>query len=157
MTTTPAERTVLPGGAEDRLAELLAALETSRRPALVAADGSRVELPDELFDVLHDVATALSRGLAITVAPRHTVLGTGEAARLLGVSRPTLVRMLESGAIPYSRPGRHRRIRLDDLLAHQARSRRARAGGLDEMVRAAEDAGVYDLPDDAVVERRDTG
>lgn len=154
---TPIERTVLPGGVEDRLAELLAALETSRRPALVAADGSRVELPDELFDVLHDVVTALSRGLAITVAPRHTVLGTGEAAQLLGVSRPTLVRLLESGEIPFSQPGRHRRIRLDDLLAHQARSRRARAGGLDEMVRAAEDAGVYDLPDDAAVQRSVAG
>lgn len=157
MTTTPAERTVMPGGVEDRLAELLAALETSRRPALVAADGNRVELPEELFDVLHDVVTALSRGLAITVAPRHTVLGTGEAAQLLGVSRPTLVRLLEAGEIPFAQPGRHRRIRLDDLLAHQARSRRARAGGLDEMVRAAEDSGVYDLPGDAAVERNDTG
>lgn len=157
MTTTPIERTVLPGGVEDRLAELLAALETPRRPALVAVDGSRIELPDELFDVLHDVVTALSHGLAITVAPRHTVLGTGEAAQLLGVSRPTLVRLLESGEIPFSQPGRHRRIRLNDLLAHEARSRRARAGGLDEMVRAAEDAGVYDLPDDAVVQRGGAG
>lgn len=144
---------MLPGGAEDRLAELLAALETPRRPALVAVDGSRIELPDELFDVLHDVVAALSRGLAITVAPRHTVLGTGEAADLLGVSRPTLVRMLEAGEILFEKPGRHRRIRLDDLLAHQTRSRRARATGLDEMVHSAEDAGGYSLPDDAEVER----
>lgn len=148
---------MLPTGAEARLSELLAALETPRRPALVAADGSRIELPDELFDVLHDVVAALSRGLAITVAPRHTVLGTGEAADLLGVSRPTLVRLLEAGEIPFDQPGRHRRIRLDDLLAHQERSRRARATGLDEMVRAAEDADVYALPDDAMIERGHTG
>lgn len=93
------------------------------------------------------------------MAPQHTVLTTGEAADLLGVSRPTLVRLLEAGEIPFDKPGRHRRIRLGDLLAHQQRARRARAAGLDEMVRAAEDAGVYDLPDDATVERRgvDTG
>jgi excisionase family DNA binding protein len=156
VTTAPPERTVLPGGVEDRLAELLAALETTRRPALISGDGRRIELPDVLFNVLHDVVVALSHGLAITVAPRHTVMGTGEAAALLGVSRPTLVRLLEAGEIPFDKPGRHRRIRLDDLLAYHERSRRARAAGLDEMVRAAEEAGVYDLPDDAVVERSRT-
>ena len=153
MTTAPPERTVLPGGGEDRLAELLAALETARRPALVAGDGRRIELPDELFEILHDVVVALSRGLAITIAPRHTIMGTGEAAALLGISRPTLVRLLEAGEIPFDQPGRHRRIRLDDLLAYHERSRRTRAAGLDGMVRAAEEAGVYDLPDDAVIER----
>ena len=153
MTAAPIERTVLPGSGGGRTVELLAALETVQRPRLVAADGVAIELPDELFDVLHDVVAALSRGLAITIAPRHTVLGTGEAADLLGMSRPTLVRLLESGAIPFEQPGRHRRIRLDDLLAHQERSRRARAAGLDEMVRSGEEAGVYELPGDAVIER----
>jgi excisionase family DNA binding protein len=153
VTAAPPERTVLPGGVEGRLAELLAALETTRRPALVGGDGRRIELPGELSDVLYDVVWALSRGLAITIAPHHTVMGTGEAAAMLGISRPTLVRLLEAGEIPFDKPGRHRRIRLDDLLAYHERSRRARATGLDEMVRAAEDAGVYDLPNDAVIER----
>lgn len=50
--------------------------------------------------------------MAITVAPTHTVLTTSEAADLLGISRPTLVRLLEAGEIPYEQPGRHRRVRL---------------------------------------------
>lgn len=153
MTAVPIERTVLPPTAENRLAALLAALETRQRPALVAVDGTRIELPDDLYTVLRDVVAALNRGLAITVAPHHTVLSTGEAAALLRISRPTLVRLVESGEIPFEQPGRHRRIRLDDVLAHQERSRRARAAGLDEMVRVSEDAGVYGVPDDAVIER----
>lgn len=100
-----------------------------------------------------DIVTALSQGLAITVAPQHTVLTSGQAAELLGVSRPTLVRLLEAGEIPFDKPGRHRRIKLGDLLAYQQRARRARATGLDEMVRTFEDAGVYDLPDNASIER----
>lgn len=105
--------------------------------------------------VLNDVVAALSQGLAITVAPQHTVLTTSQAADLLGVSRPTLVRLLEDGEIPFDKPGRHRRIRLRDVLAYQQRARRARAAGLDAMVRVSEDAGLYDLPEDASVNRRD--
>ncbi len=114
-----------------------------------AADGAYIELSEELYEVLKDVVTALSQGLAITVTPQHTVLTTSQAADLLGVSRPTLVRLLEAGKIPFDKPGRHRRIRLRDLLAYQQRVRRARAAGLEEMVRASEDAGLYDPIEDA--------
>lgn len=150
------ERTLLPPDKPARMLALLNALgvtDQPGRPALVAADGSRIELPEELYDVLRDVVAALAHGLAITVAPQHTVLTTSEAADLIGVSRPTLVRLLEAGEIPFEQPGRHRRVRLDDVLAYQQRARRARAAGLDEMVRRAEEAGLYDLPDDGTVER----
>jgi excisionase family DNA binding protein len=148
------ERTVLPDEPAQRMVDLLVALKAHGRPALVAADGTHIELPDELYEVLKDVVAALSQGMAITVAPQHTVLTTSQAADLLGVSRPTLVRLLEAGEIPFDKPGRHRRIRLRDLLAYQQRARRARAAGLDEMVRASEDARLYDLPEDARAERR---
>lgn len=147
------ERTVLPGEPAQRMVDLLVALKTHGRPALVVADGTHIELPQELYEVLVDVVAALSQGLAITVAPQHTVLTTSQAADLLGVSRPTLVRLLEAGEIPFEKPGRHRRIRLRDVLAYQQRARRARAAGLDEMVRASEDAGLYDLPESASAER----
>lgn len=150
------ERTLLPPDQPKLMLELLNALkvrEPAGRPALVASDGSRIDLPDELYEVLRDVVAALSEGLAITVAPTHTMLTTSEAADLLGVSRPTLVRLLEAGEMPYEQPGRHRRVRLDDLLAYQQRARRARSAALDEMVRGAEDAGIYDLPEDARSER----
>lgn len=110
-------------------------------------------MPDEVYELLHDVLNALAQGMAITVAPTHTTLTTGDAAHLLGVSRPTLVRLLESGAIPYEQPGRHRKIKLGDLLAYRERARRSRAAGLDEMVQEAEEAGLYDLPEDATIER----
>jgi excisionase family DNA binding protein len=155
MTAALTERTVLPPADPGRLASALAALTSARagRAALVAPNGSRVDLPPEVYELLRDVLRALSQGLAITIAPIHTVLTTSEAAHLLGISRPTLVRLLEAGTIPFEQPGRHRRVRLADVLAYQERSRRARAAGLDEMVRVSENAGLYDLPDDVPFER----
>lgn len=150
------ERTLLPPRHPESLADVLAALRPAPRdqvPALVAKDGSRTVLPDELFEVLRDVASALSQGLAVTVAPQHTTLTTSEAADLLGVSRPTLVRLLERGEIPYEQPARHRKVRLADLLAYQERTRRARSAGLDDMVRQSEDAGIYDIPENAEAKR----
>src|SRR5450755_2657822 len=61
--------------------------------------------------------------------------------------------MLESGEMPFDKPGRHRRVRLADLLAYQQRSRRGRAALLDQMVADSEEAGLYDLPGDAPFER----
>lgn len=155
MSATLPERTLLPGEPAHRMVDLLVALRSHGRPALVGADGTHIELPQELYDVLTDVVGALSQGLAITVAPQHTVLTTSQAAEILGISRPTLVRLLESGEIPFEKPGRHRRIRLRDVLAYQQRARRARAAGLDEMVRVSEDAGIYDIPAGAELERLD--
>lgn len=158
MPATMSERTVLPPNHPETLSGLVAALRpdtTGQAPALVDRNGGRIELPDELFAVLRDVATALSQGLAVSVAPQHTTLTTSEAAGLLGVSRPTLVRLLDQGEIPFEKPARHRRVRLADLLAYQERARRARAAGLDEMVRDSEESGVYDIPDSASAERAD--
>lgn len=149
---------MLPPARPESLSAWVAALTRSgnETAALVAPDGTHLPLPQEIFDVLRDVVFAMSRGLAITVAPQHTILTTSEAAHLLGVSRPTLVRLLEAGEIPYERPNRHRRVRLADLLAYQDRSRRARAAGLDEMVRDGEDGGLYDLPLETPFERLPT-
>lgn len=135
----------------------LLAPQLAGRATLTGPDGTRLELPGEVFEVLREVVTALSQGFAITVAPHQTVLSTSEAAQLLGVSRPTLVRLLESGAIPFDKPGRHRRVRLADMLAYQQRSRRRRAALLDQMVADSEDDGLYGLPAEAPFERLPSG
>jgi excisionase family DNA binding protein len=115
------------------------------RPRLVAPDGRSVELPESMFQVLLQVAAAMRAGLAVTVAPHHLTLSTQEAADLLRISRTTLVRLLDTGAIPFDRPSRHRKVRLDDLLEYRRRQQSQAELALADMVAEAERLGLYDM------------
>ncbi|WP_026453402.1 helix-turn-helix domain-containing protein [Saccharomonospora iraqiensis] len=134
MGTELRQETYVPETAEQRqLASVQAFLETHGHTG--AADGrsayllsgagrdEQVELPEEVSRVLRHVVEALRHGLAVTVAPQNTTLTTQQAAELLGVSRPTVVRLLDDGEIPFDRVGTHRRIALRDLLSYRDRRR----------------------------------
>lgn len=114
-----------------------------QQPRLVGPDGTHLSLPNELYEVLRDIVDALARGSAITVVPRETTLTTQEAADLLGISRPTLVSLLDRGEIPFARPGHHRRLKLDDVLDYRRRTQHARHDALDEMIEEAERDELY--------------
>ena len=111
---------------------------------LVGPDGVAVELPVEVHELLSHVVDALRHGQAITVAPVSMRLTTSQAAEMLGLSRPTLVRLLEEHEVPFERTSRHRRVRLDDLLAYRERRRVERRSALYEMTRQAVADGLYD-------------
>jgi excisionase family DNA binding protein len=113
------------------------------RPRLVGPDGQSVELPESIFDVLLQVAAAMKAGLAVTVAPHHLTLSTQEAADLLRNSRTTLVRLLEAGVIPFDKPSRLRKVRLDDLLEYRRRQRRQAELALADMVADTERLGLH--------------
>lgn len=91
------------------------------------------------------MVSALSQGLAISIAPHNTMLTTQEAADLLNISRPTLVRLLADGEIPYTMRGRHRRIMLRDVLDYRERTRRERRRTLDQMAAEAEEDNIYEV------------
>jgi excisionase family DNA binding protein len=87
---------------------------------LLPAECTDGHLDEVLAEVTRDMRPDLERGYAVTVVTHEATLTTQEAADVLGVSRPTLVRLLEQGLIPYEQPGRHRRVRLQDVLEFQA-------------------------------------
>ncbi len=139
------EETVFPPGDAEALASLAALLKAGNEPLrLVAADGDEALLPDELRRVLTTVVSSMHRGQAVTLAPLAMRLTTQQAADLLGVSRPTLIKLLEEGRIPYETPNRHRRIRLVDLLTFQQTRQTERRQALSELTGDAQDLGVYE-------------
>lgn len=142
------ERTVLPPEDGSDLARFARGMADAAPPIqarLIGPDGTYLNIPDELYGVLRDVVTALSQGMAVSIAPHNTMLTTQEAADLLNISRPTLVRLLTDGEISYTMRGRHRRVMLRDILDYRERTRRERRQTLDQMATEAEEDGLYDL------------
>lgn len=142
------EMTVLPAQDTDILdaAELLLLADG---PVSLVAEGRSVVLPPELRELLTQVVRTMRRGQAVTFAPLGQQLTTQQAADLLGVSRPTLVKFLEAGRIPYETPGRHRRLRLRDVLAFQQARRVEQRNALTDLAQEAEDLDLYATPPEA--------
>jgi excisionase family DNA binding protein len=101
-----------------------------------------VVLPSPAAALLADMLTQLANGNAVTLVPMHAELTTQEAADLLGVSRPYLIGLLESGAIPFRRVGNRRKVAVADLLAYRDDSDQRRRAALDELTQQAEDLGL---------------
>lgn len=142
--TVPTDHTVLPPtGAESDLGDLATALASGRQLSLIDEAGQPYLLTAELRTVLAQAIAALSAGQAVTLEPLRTLLSTQEAANLLGISRPTVVKLLESGEIPFTKPGRHRRIQLQHLLDYQRQLRGHRRDKLTAMTAEAADDDAY--------------
>ncbi|MCC5625595.1 helix-turn-helix domain-containing protein, partial [Nostoc sp. CHAB 5715] len=62
--------------------------------------------------------------------PSESLLTTQEAATLLNVSRPHLVKLLESGVIPFQKVGTHRRVFLEDVNAYEIQLKQKRKSNL---------------------------
>jgi excisionase family DNA binding protein len=90
------------------------------------------------------VAEVLARGDSLTIVPVGKELTTQQAADLLNVSRQYLVRLLGEGRIPYTRTGKHRRLRIEDVLTFKEQRDRERGAALDELTRMSQEIGGYD-------------
>ena len=140
-----------PSTAEDFevLVDLSRFLDHHQEPGLlVGPDGQQTPLPLEVYATVVKIVEAMKNHRAVTVAPVDQKLSTQEAADHLGISRPTLIKLLEKGAIPFEtvEGSRHRRIMLGDLLAYSTRRAREREAALQELVDDAEASELYDIP-----------
>ena len=76
--------------------ELARFLESHSTPAvLLGPDGEQIPLPMAAYQVLRKVVDAMERGASVSVEPIDRQLTTQQAANLLGISRNTLVRLLD--------------------------------------------------------------
>src|SRR5665811_1063446 len=87
-------------------------------------------------------AAAVAQGNAVSIVPVHHELTTQQAAVLLGVSRPHLVKLVDAGEIPHHKTGSHRRIYFEDLMRYRDVRDAQRAAALRELTRKSAEYGL---------------
>lgn len=98
-----------------------------------------LELPAGAVALLMDILEAMAAGRGVTLMPENAELTTVQAADVLNVSRPFLIKLLDEGAIPHRKVGKHRRIRVEDVMAYKASIDREREAVLDQLVSEAQE------------------
>lgn len=115
---------------------------------LLSSSGDEIEVPGVLFPVLRQLLQALIAGERVLMVSGTPQLTTQQAADILNVSRPYLVKLLEDGKLPFMCTGKHRRINIADLMAYKgerdAQRRHGARRGLAELTGLGEEMGDYD-------------
>ena len=114
---------------------------------LIAPDGREIPIPTAIYKVLEQVIPLLVSDHAVSIVPVGALLTTQQAADLLNVSRPHLVKLLEQQVIPFERsnePGSHRKIRFVDLMSYKHKIDMERREQLRKLTEMSQEAGFYE-------------
>jgi excisionase family DNA binding protein len=118
--------------------------ERGREPMLTLTleDESRVTVPVKALALLADLLREMSRGNAVTIVPYGKEVTTQQAADLLNVSRPYVVKLIENDVLPARKVGPRRRIRFEDLIAFKQKDDAKQRNVARELTREAEELGL---------------
>ncbi len=128
------------------LGDVLQSSPASSTCLRVSVDGpsgeTQITVPFQAFMIFVEVLQELAKGNAVTVAPIHAEMTTQQAADLLNVSRPYIIKLLGEGKIPHRRVGNRRKVRLSDLLDYKRRDEARGQKVLSELTAEAQEMGL---------------
>lgn len=123
--------------------QLLSRYAQNKAPLkLRVTDGDQaepIELPAGAVTLLMDILEAMAAGQGVTIIPESAELTTVQAAEVLNVSRPFLIKLLDDQKIPHRKVGKHRRIRMEDVMAYKASIDAERENVLDQLAAEAQE------------------
>jgi excisionase family DNA binding protein len=122
-----------------RLAAHLGHADGLRLELKTASTSEELILPPSALRLLQSILNELGQGNAVTLTPIRAELTTQQAADLLNVSRPHLVKLLDEGVIASHKVGTHRRVQLEDLLAYKRDFHARRQASLEELAALSQD------------------
>ena len=128
----------------DALASVIEQL-TSEQPEIEIEETSeKIKIPLSALKLLGDILKAMGQGKLISLVPIATEVTTQAAAEILGCSRPHLVKLLEDGQIAFTKVGKHRRIKFDDIMKYKKQMKEQQKQTIIDIMNLDEEAGLYD-------------
>lgn len=106
--------------------------------------GEKIKLPIRALSLLGKILKAMSQGKPISIVPVATEVTTQSAAEMLNCSRPHLVKLLEEGKIEYTKVGKHRRIKFEDVMKYKQQMKEEQKQHLIDIMNTDEESGIYD-------------
>lgn len=128
----------------DALSASLEQLRSDNPEIEIEETEQRIRIPISALKLLAKILKEISLGNPISIVPVATELTTQAAAEFLGCSRPHLVKLLESGKIPFTKVGKHRRIKYEDITRYKNRMKLRQKAKIQELMGLDEESGMYD-------------
>ena len=129
----------------DALIASIDQIDKSRPEIHIKETDEKIVLPFKVLELIAQILKSMSEGKPISIVPIAAEMTTQMAAEILGCSRPHLVKLLEKGEIEFTKVGRHRRIKVEDVLEYKKKRKNERKSLLIEIMEGDEELGLYDL------------
>jgi len=128
----------------DALASMLKEINSDNPEIEIEETSEKIRIPLSALKLLADILKATSQGKFISIVPIATEVTTQVAAEMLGCSRPHFVKLLENGEISFTKVGRHRRVKYEDVINYKKRMKEKQKQLLIDIMKSDEELGLYD-------------
>jgi excisionase family DNA binding protein len=128
----------------DALANVLNQLKESSPEIEIEETHEKIRIPLNALKLLAQILKETSNGRPVSIVPIATELTTQATAELLGCSRPHVIKLLETGEIKFTKVGKHRRIRYEDVIGYKEKMKVIQENLINEIINSDEEAGLYD-------------
>jgi excisionase family DNA binding protein len=113
-----------------------------KKAVVFEVGGRKIEVPRKAFLLIEKVLHEVAEGKSVKISVVNEELTTQEAADLLQVSRPHLVKLLDTGKIPSKKVGSHRRVKRSEVLKYESDLKEIRRKGLEFLAKEAQEMGL---------------
>jgi excisionase family DNA binding protein len=128
---------------------IMAALDHSNAAKIVLLEEGRppqeaptIELPPQALRAIADLLGLMAQQQPIMLMPQKHELTTQEAAAMLNVSRPFVIKQIENGVLNCKKVGRHRRIEFQELMQYKAKIQQQTSQALVELTNLSREFGL---------------
>ena len=128
----------------DALASVIEQLKSENPEIEIEETQERIKIPLSALKFLGEILKAMSQGKPFSLVPVATEVTTQKAAEIIGCSRPHLVKLLEEGQIEYTKVGKHRRVKFEDVMKYKKRMKKIQKQHIIDIMKSDEELGIYD-------------